>query len=227
MNRQLSILLLLLPPFATSQTGSDFVPQKPAYLRLLNDENAYAYYHKDWRRLEDKLNSHQKRTGNQLVFVTLPSLNGYSIEEMAVQVFRSWGIGDKEMNNGLLVLIARKEQQIKIETGYGLEGQLTDLASGTIIRNILEPGLAEYDFQLPPARKDKGYLPAVERTIDTLISLTGEVSKKAIQNSAVQKSNNTSKKRNSLAIYLIVAVALLLLAKFGWRFLNNKLSTNK
>lgn len=227
MNRKLSIHLLLLPFFAASQTGSDFVPQKPAYPRLLNDENAYAYYHKDWRRLEDKLINHQKRTGNQLVIVTIPSLQGNAIEAIALQIFRSWGIGDKETNTGLLVLIARKEKQIKIETGYGLEGQVTDLASGTIIRDILEPGLAEYDFQLPPVRKDKGYLPAVERTIDTLISLTGEVSKKAIYNSAVQKSNSTNKKRNSLVIYLIVAVAFLLLAKPGWRILNKKLSTNK
>jgi uncharacterized protein len=227
MNQVPLILLLLVPLFSTSQNADDFIPKKPAYPRLLNDENAYAYYHKDWRGLEDKLINHQKRTGNQLVFIMMPSLNGKSIEEITVQTFRNWGIGEKETNAGLLVLIARKEKQIKIETGYGLEGQVTDLASGAIIRDILEPGLAKHDFQLPPVRKNKGYLPVLEKAIDTLIGLTGEVNKKAIYNSAVHNKNSTTKRRTSLAIYLMAAIAFFILSKVGWRFLNNILSSKK
>jgi uncharacterized protein len=227
MNRVLLILSLLFPLFGASQNAGEFIPKKPAYPRLLNDENAYAYYHKDWRRLEDKLINHQKRTGNQLVFIMTPSINGKSIEEVAVQTYRSWGIGDKEKNTGLLVLVARKDRKIKIETGYGLEGQVTDLVSSVIIRDILEPGLSKYDFQLPPARKDKGYLPELEKAIDTLISLTGEINKEAIHNSAAQKSNSIIKKRNSLIIYVIITIALFVLVKKGRRLLSNKLSSTK
>jgi uncharacterized protein len=216
---------LLVSFFAITQNSGDYIPQKPAYPRLLNDENAYAYYHKDWRRLEDKLINHQKRTGNQLVLIMIPTLNGNNIDEMAVQVFRSWGIGEKETNTGLLVLVARKEQQIKIETGYGIEGQVTDLASGAILRNILEPGLSKYNFQLPPARKDKGYLPVLENVIDTLIRLTGEVNKKAIHHSTIHKRKIANKKKTSLIIYLLSIIIFFVLAKAGWRWLNTKLSS--
>jgi uncharacterized protein len=221
----LYIFLLIITIICQGQTTIDFIPAKPAYPRLLNDENAYAYYHKDWRRLEDKLINHQKRTGNQLVFIMTPSLNGKGIEEVAVQTFRNWGIGDKETNTGLLVLIGRKEQQIKIETGYGLEGQVTDLASGAILRNLLEPGLSKYNFQLPPARKDKGYLPVLEKVIDSLIRLTKEVNKKAIHNSAIQKSKNSNNKKTSLIIYLLSAIIFFIIAKAGWRWLDNKFSS--
>jgi uncharacterized protein len=227
MNNIYLLLSLLVPFFAASQNTGEYIPKKPAYPRLLNDENAFAYYHKDWRRLEDKLISHHKKTGNQLVFIMTPSLFGKSIEDVAVQTFRNWGIGEKETNSGLLVLIARKEQQIKIETGYGLEGQVTDLESGAILRGILEPGLSKFDFQLPPAREDKGYLPALEKTIDTLILFTEEVNKKAIHNVVIQKNKTANKKKSYLIIYLLAAIAFFILAKAGWRWLNNKLAPKK
>lgn len=227
MLQKLLILLILFPQFAVSQKAADVVPPKPAYPRLLNDENAYAYYHKDWRRLEDKLINHQKRTGNQLVIVVIPSLRGMAIEDVAVQTLRNWGIGNKEDDNGLLLFIARSDRKIKIEIGYGLEGKVTDLASGIIIRNILEPGLAKFEYQLPPTRKDKGYLPVLERTIDALISLTGEVNEKAIQNTPVAKKNSIGKKRFFLLLYLLSAIAFFLIANIGWRLLNKKLSAKQ
>lgn len=225
MNKILLILFLLVPAFASLQSAGEFIIKKPAYPRMYNDDNAYAYYHKDWRRLEDKLINHYKRTGNQLVFIITPSLHGISIEEAAVQTFRNWGIGDKESNSGLLVLIARNENKIKIETGYGLEGQVTDLACGAIIRDILEPGLSKYNFQLPPATIGKSYLPTIEKVMDTLIYLTEKTNEKAVHNIAVQKKNSINAKRTSLVIYIVAAIAFLIVAKAGWKLLNRKLSS--
>jgi uncharacterized protein len=220
----LLFFFLIISPFLKAQDMVESVPPKPAYPRMYNDENAYAYYHSYWRKLEDKLINHQKRTGNQLVFVVLSSLNGLSIEDMALQIFRQWGVGNKEANTGLLVLIARKEQQIKIETGYGLEGQVTDLASGDIIRNILLPALSAFEFQLPPAKKDKGYLPGIEKTIDTLIQLTAEINKEALQHAAIHKKRNASNRKIQLLVYAASAIFLFIVARVGWRVLNNKLS---
>lgn len=218
------IFLILFPLSANAQSIDEFIPAKPVYPRMYNDEMAYAYYHKDWRKLEDKLINHQKKTGKQLVIIMVPSLHGRAIEEIALHTFRNWGIGDKKNNTGLLILIAREEKKIKIEIGYGLEGEVTDMESAAIIYDILEPGLVKYNFLLPPAREDKGYLLALEKAIDALIRLTKDINPDAVQNAATLKNNTDSWKRMSLVIYIIAAITFFCMAKAGWRLLNNKLS---
>ena len=67
-----------------------------------------------------------KKYKAQIVVVTLDNLGGSSIEEYANELFNSWGIGDKDLNNGVLILIAKNERRFRIEVGYGLEGAITD-----------------------------------------------------------------------------------------------------
>ena len=192
MSRILLLYLLLLPVVSTAQAITDFIPAKPAYARLYNDENAYAYYHSKWRKLEDKLINHQKKTGNQLVILSIATTGGYSIDEIATETFRKWGIGDKEVNTGLLVLIARKERQVRIETGYGLEGAVPDITANAIIETILKTALDSFAYVLPPQHTAKGYLPAMEKAIDTLINLTKEISTPAVNN-----TKSTTRQRGS------------------------------
>ena len=68
----------------------------------------------------------QKKTGAQIVVVTVKSLNGMSIEDYAYQLFNSWGIGDKNKDNGLLLLCSYGDREFRVEVGYGLEGKLPD-----------------------------------------------------------------------------------------------------
>lgn len=68
--------------------------------------------------------------GTQIVVVTVPNLEGYSIEDYATKLFRNFGIGDKDKNNGLLLLLALEERQFRVEVGYGLEGILPDGKTG-------------------------------------------------------------------------------------------------
>jgi len=66
------------------------------------------------------LENHEKETSNQIVVVILDTLNGYPIEDYSYQLGRDWGIGQKDKNNGVLLVIAMQEKKIRIEVGYGL-----------------------------------------------------------------------------------------------------------
>lgn len=75
-------------------------------------------------------------TGAQVVVVTISSLDGASIEEYATTLFRNWGIGDAEKNNGVLLLIAKEDRKFRIEVGYGLEGAITDGYAGSVLDDM-------------------------------------------------------------------------------------------
>lgn len=88
----------------------------------------------------------QRKTGAQIVVVTVKSLNGVSIEEYANQLFNSWGIGDSTKNNGLLLLCSYKDRQFRVEVGYGLEGKLPDGKTGRMQDEYIIPYLREDEF---------------------------------------------------------------------------------
>ena len=90
-------------------------------------------------QLTDELAAQERATGNQMVIVTLPSLGGRSIEEYGVALGRHWGIGQKQTNSGLLLMVAPNERAVRIEVGYGLEGTITDALSSQIIQQIILP----------------------------------------------------------------------------------------
>ncbi len=91
------------------------------------------------RVLEDK-------TTAQISVVTISSLEGNDIEGYANELFRKWGLGDKEQENGVLFLIAQKEQRFRIEVGYGLEGRINDAKAGDILRRIAPYFQEAYSF---------------------------------------------------------------------------------
>jgi len=90
-------------------------------------------------QLESKLSSYETQTTHQIVVLTLPSLEGEVLEDVAIRTAEKWKPGQKGRDNGVLMLIAAQEREIRIEVGYGLEPYLTDLTAGRIIRNIMVP----------------------------------------------------------------------------------------
>jgi uncharacterized protein len=96
--------------------------------------------------LEQKLADFEAKTTGQIVVVTLKSLQGTSIEDYGYQLGRHWGIGQKEKNSGAVLIVAPNERKVRIEVGYGLEGQLTDAVSRLIIENSILPRLRAGDF---------------------------------------------------------------------------------
>lgn len=89
--------------------------------------------------LTARLKAHEEATGNQIVVLTIASLEGDSVEPYAVRVFETWKPGAKGRDNGVLLLVVPKERKLRIEVGYGLEGVLTDAVTSRIIRNVIAP----------------------------------------------------------------------------------------
>ena len=90
---------------------------------------------------------HERTTSNQLVVVTVKSLQGFPIEDYGYQLGRHWGIGQKGQNNGVLLIVAPNEREVRIEVGYGLEGQLTDALSSNIIQGQILPRFKTGDYE--------------------------------------------------------------------------------
>jgi len=88
----------------------------------------------------------EAKSSDQLVVVTLKSLQGTSIEDYGYQLGRHWQIGQKGKDNGVLLIVAPNERKVRIEVGYGLEGTLTDLISNFIIQNSILPRFRAGDF---------------------------------------------------------------------------------
>src|SRR3989339_219248 len=97
-------------------------------------------------QLEQKLTNFEKETSNEISVVIIESLKEDTIENFAAELFEDWGIGKKDINNGILLLIAKQEREMKIEIGYGLEGALTDAQSYWIQEEILIPAFKSNDF---------------------------------------------------------------------------------
>lgn len=89
----------------------------------------------------------ERQTGDQIVVATLSTLSGHDIETYSNTLFRRWALGQKQMNNGVLLLVAPTERQVRIEVGYGLEGVLTDALSAVIINTLILPNFREGKFE--------------------------------------------------------------------------------
>jgi uncharacterized protein len=114
--------------------------------------------------LTDKLAALEAKSTDQLVVVTLKSLQGTAIEDLGYQLGRRWQIGQKDKNNGVLLIVAPNDKQVRIEVGYGLEGTLTDAVSRLIIENGILPRFRANDI---PG--------GITRGVDDIISvLTGD-----------------------------------------------------
>lgn len=95
----------------------------------------------DRQSLEHRLVNLNQNTGHQIAILLVPSFDGLSTEEYSQKIFENWQIGQKKLDNGLLILIATIDRQLRIEVGYGLEAYITDARAGDIIRQQLTPNL--------------------------------------------------------------------------------------
>jgi uncharacterized protein len=92
------------------------------------------------------LAAHEAQSSNQIVVVTLSSLNGYDIADYANRLGRHWNIGTSVEDNGILLLVAPNDRKVRIEVGYGLEGALTDSLSSIIIQREILPEFKNNNF---------------------------------------------------------------------------------
>ncbi len=97
--------------------------------------------------LTAKLAALEAKNGDQLIVVTLPSLQGYPIEDYGYQLGRAWGIGQKGKDNGVLLIVAPSEHKVRIEVGYGLEPVLTDAMTSLILQRAVLPKFRAGDVE--------------------------------------------------------------------------------
>jgi uncharacterized protein len=96
--------------------------------------------------LEQISADHEAKSTDQLVIATVPSLQGTDVADYGNRLFRHWQLGQKDKNNGVLLLVAPNERRVRIEVGYGLEGVLTDAMSRIIIESSILPRFRAGDF---------------------------------------------------------------------------------
>ncbi|MBE2246585.1 MAG: TPM domain-containing protein, partial [Candidatus Competibacteraceae bacterium] len=96
--------------------------------------------------LNDLLRLHEENEGNQVVVLIINTLEGETIESFANQVFNAWRIGQNKTDNGVLLLVSMQDRAIRIEVGYGLEGELTDLEASEIIDYVIVPYFKNGDY---------------------------------------------------------------------------------
>jgi len=96
--------------------------------------------------LEQQLRNFERSDSTQIVVLTVPNLGGEDIETFAIKVAEAWKIGQKGVDNGAILLVAQAERKVRIEVGRGLEGKLTDLVSGRIIRAEISPRFKAGDY---------------------------------------------------------------------------------
>ncbi len=145
--RLLLPLMLLLPVWGTAQTDIDLFPKKPEPAVYVHD---YAGFLQPFQKnaLEEKLRSYWDSTSTQIVVMIRPNIGDYDKATYAFELGNRWGIGRKDKNNGVLVLIKSEapDRGIFIATGYGTEGALPDITAGRIIRNTMGPYFRQQQY---------------------------------------------------------------------------------
>ncbi|WEX17343.1 YgcG family protein [Pseudomonas sp. G11] len=138
---RIGLALWLLACVASAQAALTF----PALTGRVVD-NAQMLDPATRQQLTEQLQALEQTTGDQIVVVTVPDLQGVPIEDYGYQLGRQWGIGQKGKDNGALLIVARDERKLRIEVGYGLEGTLTDAQSWVIINQVITPKFKAGNF---------------------------------------------------------------------------------
>lgn len=97
-------------------------------------------------RLRAVIEAIERETTAEIAVATVPSLDGSSVEDAATRYFNAWGVGQKSLNNGVLLLVAPNEREVRIEVGYGLEPILPDGLAGEVIRREVLPKFKDGDY---------------------------------------------------------------------------------
>ncbi len=207
--RQAALLLLIIVLLALGQWALA-APQFPKLTGRVVD-NAELLSTSERERLTSLLAEHESQTTNQVVVVTLKSLQGYVIEDFGYQLARHWGIGQEGKDNGVLLVVAPTERKVRIEVGYGLEGTLTDALS----RNII-------DVHILSAFKAGNYETGIRRgTEGILAALGGTYKYKLVQREtyiSTQRNPNTARplpvKFQDIWWYLLLIILLVVFLHF-------------
>jgi uncharacterized protein len=137
-------ILLLSLVISSSLFGQDF-PEPMVPFRLVNDFTGLLTEQQQID-LNNKLLTFNNETSTQIYIVTYDSLQGFDIADYGARMGEKWGIGQKGKDNGILVLVSPANKKITIQTGYGLEGTVTDALCRRLIETVITPGFREGNY---------------------------------------------------------------------------------
>lgn len=137
-----SLILLLFMAGSFQMKAQDYLPEKPKTQTSVYDK-AQMMSGNEAKRLEQKLINYSDTTSTQIVVITINSLEGNDIAMYATELAHKWGIGQKDKDNGVLLLVSKEDRRMTIRTGYGVEHLLTDALSKRIIENIITPAFKQ------------------------------------------------------------------------------------
>ncbi|MFM9977677.1 MAG: TPM domain-containing protein [Sphingomonadaceae bacterium] len=162
--------------------------------------------------LDAKLTDFFKASGQQVVVATIPDLQGYDIADYGYRLGRAWGIGTKERNDGVLLIVAPNERKLRIEVGYGLEPVLTDAYSSVIINSAIVPKFKGGD--LPG-----GIATGVDEIIKQITLPPDQARARAAEAAKAQQSSGTDGWQAVLLFWIVIFFFFILpmMRSFGGR----------
>lgn len=224
MKKFLIYLVLLLQTFfaATALAGPSIPPRPTAGSGIYVQDYAGVISQADKQKILRIGQDLDNKTTAQVAVLTVKTLDGYPIEDYALEVLRQWGIGSKAKNNGVLILVSINDRQSRIEVGYGLEGTLPDGLTGRIQDQYMLPYFRKGDYS-------KGILQSYVATTATIaksegVQLTGvKYTGGAAQGQAQQNSLGLSDLLLALGLALGVIALLIIDNLFLGGFITNML----
>ena len=132
--------------FSFSAGFAQDIPQKPNPPRLVNDFVGGLLSDAQIQMLEQKLVAYNDSTSSQLTIVIMKTTQPYEAGDVALKILRDWGVGQKDKNNGIVLLWVPGDRKIAIQTGYGMEGVLPDMYAKRIISDIIGPNFKELKY---------------------------------------------------------------------------------
>lgn len=132
------ILLLVFAGFTFNANAQIKIPEKPSKVMLVNDLAGILSADESYQ-LEAKLRAYNDSTSSEVVIVTVPTLNGEDVQDVATEIGHKWQIGTQKKDNGIVLLVALQEHKSAIATGYGMEAVVTDGIANTIRKKVMSP----------------------------------------------------------------------------------------
>ncbi|EYS94618.1 TPM domain-containing protein [Bartonella bacilliformis] len=190
------VLISLLYLVVASNNVAYSQTQFPILTGYVND-GAHLLDHTTIEDLTEKLDVLEKKTGNQVVIATVPTLSGIDIETYSNSLFRTWNLGQKQINNGVLLVVAPNEREVRIEVGYGLEGELTDVISAVIINNFILPSFREGNYQ-------EGIVKAINAIINITVEKNSDLTNKIKKQAEILETKHKQAKKEKIITNIVM-----------------------
>lgn len=197
----LTLSLVLLSLFTSAQGVEKYIPAVPNPPKLVNDFIDVLTPAQE-EALEKKLVAYDDSTSNQFVIITISDIGDYDIGDFATALGRKWGVGGKEFNNGLILVVLidkeRSKRKVWIATGYGLEGAIPDITAKTIIENDIIPNFKANDI----------YRGLDEGTDDLMRAAAGEYKAPAGYSDRGKKGKGGGSVLGAMIMFIIIMIII-------------------